>query len=373
MAWAQTQPNGQFRACWRTEQGKQQSVANFRTKALAERFAGEQEAKSRRGEIVRAGRAPKWDEWRDRWLAGRTVSAGTKRQDEIRIARHLNPKWAGIRLNKITRGDVQDWVNELAVTPKAAKKDAPPVPLSPATVDRILRLFSASMKAALLDERVPLNANPCVGVKLPTAAPGHERYLTRGEFDRTIEFARYPYTVAFWLLAYTGMRFGEMAGLHWQRVDLANNLIHIVETWDPVTSTIKPYPKGKEPRAVPIPDRLRPILEAQLDRLGDQTSCGLTHSGGVKCRSGLVVSAPQGGALDVHRVGQREWARVVGLAGIGHVRLHDLRHTYASWLVQNGVAIQEVQRLLGHKTITTTQRYAHLGASQNERVLLALV
>jgi integrase len=76
--------------------------------------------------------------------------------------------------------------------------------------------------------------------------------------------------------------------------------------------------------------------------------------------------------LDAHNFGRRQWATAVGLAGVDHVRLHDLRHTTASWLVQAGITLQEVQRILGHASIVTTGRYSHLGDSQDAAVRAAL-
>jgi site-specific recombinase XerD len=54
------------------------------------------------------------------------------------------------------------------------------------------------------------------------------------------------------------------------------------------------------------------------------------------------------------------WSRIRAVAGLADVRLHDLRHTFASFLVNNGVSIYVVQGLLGHTQVRTTQRYAHL-------------
>jgi integrase len=379
MPWAERLPNGLWRGFWRDDLGHRRSKSGIKTKAAALRFAGEQEAKSRRGEATYAGSSPTWGTWRDVWLASRTVEPATAKQDRVRINRHLTPQWADVRLNRITRAMVQTWVIDLAQTDvhRPTPKKRPegwtppdPRPLAPSTVDRIYRLFSASMKAAVLDGQ--LAASPCVGINVPTAAPGHERYLTWGEFLAVARFLREPWLTAAVLLVGTGMRFGEAAGLHWQRVDMATGLIDVVETWDPAARRIKAYPKGKLRRSVPIPSWLRPYIEAQLDRQGDSTTCGLTHARGARCRSGLVIPAPEGGAMDGKNFGQRDWADAVTLARIGHVRLHDLRHTYASWLRQAGVDLEEVQRLLGHASITTTQRYSHLGASQHSRVVAAL-
>jgi site-specific recombinase XerD len=58
------------------------------------------------------------------------------------------------------------------------------------------------------------------------------------------------------------------------------------------------------------------------------------------------------------------WKKVRDQAGLPHLRLHDLRHSFASTLVNNGVSLYDVQKLLGHASIKTTQRYAHLSADR---------
>lgn len=373
MAWSEQLPNGTWRGFWYDADGRKRSKSGFATEKKAHDHATWVEQQIKRGEKVDSGRCPTWGQWCRTWQARRVVEPSTAQQDAIRIDRYLTPYWGGQRLNKIRRGDVQAWVNQLAVTPRYGRDADDPQPLSPSTVTRIFHLFSASMKAAALDETVPILASPCVGVKLPRSAPGHERFLTRTEFDLIADNLNQPYRVMAQILVGTGMRFGELAGLHWQRIDLTHGLIDIVETWDPAARRIKSYPKGHGRRSVPIPAWLRPGIESLLDQLEDSSvPCGLPHAAGARCRSSLVLTAPAGGPLDAHNIGKRYWAPAVAQAGIDACRLHDLRHTYASWLVQDGVSLQEVQRLLGHASITTTQRYAHLGATQHERVLAAL-
>lgn len=374
MAWAEQLPSGKWRAVWRNAEGRSRSKSGIKSKPAAERFAGEQESKARRGDPTDLGKMPTWGDWCPIWLGARQTEASTSKQDLLRVRKYLVPKWSAHRLNRITRTHVQAWVNELLDFQIGVDAEDEPRFLSPATIDRIYRLFSASMKAATLDEDVPLLVSPCRDIDIPDAAPGHEHFLTRLEHSMVAALMNDPWRAMVEMLGGTGMRFGEAAGLHWQRVDFDKMLIDIVETWEPVSGKIKPYPKGVARRAVPIPDWLLPTLQAQLERAGAHAGkCGVSHRpGGAACRSALVIPAPKGGPMDGANLGRRDWATAVTAAGIGHTRLHDLRHSYASWLVQDGVMLQEVQRLLGHKSILTTQRYAHLGTSQNERVLAAL-
>lgn len=375
MGWSEKLPNGLHRAVWRDESGRKRSKSGIKSAAAAVRYAGEQESKSRRGEPTVAGRCPTWGEWRQTWEQLRVVEASTTKTDQVNIGRHIAPRWDNVRLNAITRSQVQIWVNELTATvawSSSKDPDREERTLSPATVERVFNLFRASMTAAVDTDEIPLHRNPCRGVDLPTVGEGHERFLTWDEFWTVAHFLNEPYRTAAILLVGTGMRFGEFAGLHWQRVNLEQRRIDIVETWEDELGAIKPYTKGKRRRSVPIPPWLLPVLQAQRDVHAAADTCGLKHTGTVHCRSGLVVPAVQGGPFDSHNFGRRQWAAAVSLSKVGHCRLHDLRHTYASWLVQAGVSIQMVQGLLGHAAITTTMKYAHLGRSQDDLVMAAL-
>lgn len=369
MPWIERLPTGHYRACWRDATGRARSTTRdpvdgkrFTREAHAKRVAGEQEQRARRGDTSTTGRALTWGKWCPIWLETRAVEPSTKAGDALRVEKYLKPYWSGQRLNRITRSDVQTWVHTLARTD-----------LSAGSIEKVVRLFSASMTAAVLSDRVPVTANPCSGVKLPRVAPGHERFLTRDQVDRIAYFLNEPYRTAVLLAAWTGLRWGELAGLHWQRVDLDGRLIDVVETWDREADRVKTYPKGHYRRAVPIGDQLLPVLTAAREHAPQARDCGLPHArGGAKCRSGLVVPSTRGLPLNGQNFGRRQFADACTLAEVGDVRLHDLRHTFASWLVQNDVPLDEVQRILGHASIITTQRYAHRGASQNERVLRAL-
>lgn len=100
------------------------------------------------------------------------------------------------------------------------------------------------------------------------------------------------------------------------------------------------------------------------------TKCGHEHITG-RCRSELVYVNASGSVVDSSHF-TKALTRAAKAAGIGHLRVHDLRHTYASWLIQAGIPLEEVGRLLGHVSPITTQRYTHLGATPSAAVLAAL-
>jgi integrase len=405
MAWAEKiSSSGRWRGRYRDATGEVQTVADgpFSRKSDAVRAAASAEDDSRRrpGQLVKANKLT-WSAWVEIWWPKRDVEPGTLHRDLSRRQRHLDPRWGSERIDTISRDAVQDWVDEL----KSSN-------LAPATVARCYHLLSASMSAAVLAKRI--TASPCVSINLPPLPPADERYLTWDEVEAVAHFMPPQDALLVWLMVGTGIRWGEAAGLHRHRLHLDQGRLDVHEVWDQRMRQVKPYPKGRTKRSVPLPDWLSVKLEEHLRELPATSSCRSPHRAPSRCRSSLVVPGRGGVVLDYdswHRgawgrsVGQSLWFGVgakgddanrgfrleqearrkfgpdvaverrwqPGLSGVGEVTIHDLRHTYASWLLQSRkVSIEQLSELLGHKSIATTQRYAHLADTQWEGVVAAL-
>lgn len=336
-----------WRGRYRDAAGKRRS-RTFDTKAAALRWAGEEEAKVHRGQRSDPVAAKmRWGDWCDRWLAAKQSEPRTRRTDESIIRAHVRERWGTTPLIAITRIDVQGWVNQIA-----RKRSA-------STCRKALYALSNSLNAAVAEGI--LAANPCAGVKAPTNPTGQERYLTDVEAGQILYHLSGRWRVLAELVLGTGLRMSEACGLHVARVDLTAGRVDVIETYDPAEDggEMRGYPKSKRRRSVPLSPELAGLLQEWLDRHPPAKTCGRTHRGG-RCPSGLLITGEQGGPVDAHNFAQRQWRDACARAGIDAVRLHDLRHTYASRLVQLGVPLERVQLLLGHEDLKTTSRYAHL-------------
>jgi integrase len=356
MAWTRTLPSGKYQGLYRDSAGKVRTVPDgpFTHKRAAQRAASAAEEKARSAGWRSPDAARRtWSDWCEEWWGTRSVEASTLRSDAGRRDNHLLPRWGAVELADITRHDVKAWAMGL--------RRADGEPLAPTTRQRVVHLLSASLSAAV-DAEI-LTANPASRVRLGGGSATTERYLTRDEASAVLDQLDGEYSTMAILLLATGLRWGEAAGLHWQRLDERRGVIDVVETWSLTSRTMKPYPKGRKKRQVPLPSWL------VLDR-GQGGACGYRHDRGA-CRSGLVVTTEAGTIVDQSAFG-KVWRQACADAGIGHARPHDLRHTYASWLLQDGVPLAEVGRLLGHVSPVTTQRYAHLAELPSQRVLQAI-
>ncbi len=202
---------------------------------------------------------------------------------------------------------------------------------------KCLRLLSVAFNQAELWEYIPRNSNPCRGVpKYPDRKMN--RFLSDEELarlnqvlsEKTKADAASNYTIAaFRLLMYTGCRLGEVLSLKWEDVNLKENFIHLKDS------------KVGE-RGIPLNESAKNVilgLQKQVDNpyvfCGDKKG---THLFTI----------------------QKTWDRIRKKAGIPDVRIHDLRHSFASFALKKGVSLYGVSKLLGHKNIATTTRYAHL-------------
>jgi integrase len=369
MAWAERIPSsGKYRGRYRDSRGVVQTLNEgpFTHPSEARRAAAvaEDEARRRPGQRnAKLGRAS-WGAWVEAWwkLRAKKVEPGTLQRDLARRKKHLDPRWESARLDKITRDEVQEWVDELT-------EDAG---LSPRSVTRCYHLFSASMKAAVVDGR--LSFSPCIQIALPPAEPPDERFLTPDEVAALAHFLPTDRDrVMVWTLVGTGVRWGELVGAHVHRVVTSQQRFDVHETYDDRVGDIKPYPKGKRKRSVPLAPWLAKMLDEHLDTLPTASSCGLEHRSangaassrrGGRCRSGLLFPGIDGPAIEYSYWRRSVWDKAVSLAKIGDVTIHDLRHTYASWIIQDGGTIEEVKELLGHSSIVVTQRYTHLAQTR---------
>lgn len=345
MAWVRKNKNG-YVACYKDRQGRNRTLKGktFTFKKEAQNAAAEAEVKAQRRH---ADDAMTWGEWRDKWLANRDVEPSTATKDRERIDYHLTPKWESWKLADIARADVKDWITELY----AADDDGVPT-RKPATVNRIVGTFSKSLKEAVEDE--VLDVNPAQGVRAQGGQESHERFLTKDELTATLSTINPQWRRLANLLAYSGMRWGEALALHdpaiaRRRVNRATGVITVAEVWDDTNDLLKLYPKGRNRRDIPVPAWVLKELPA----------------------SGPLITSPRGDRPDRRNL-QRALDAGAKRANVDRFRVHDLRHTYASWLVDAGVPLEKVRDLLGHKDLTTTQRYVHGTTAGADVVLSAL-
>jgi len=170
------------------------------------------------------------------------------------------------------------------------------------------------------------------------------RFLSLEECQRLIEAAE-PHLKPIIITALnTGMRKGEILTLTWRQIELKHGYIHLEKT------------KNGERRDIPMNDTLKTLFKSLLKNR--------------RLDLDYVFVNPDTGKR-FHNI-KRNFATACRRAGITDFRFHDLRHTFASHLVMNGVDLKTVQELLGHKTIKMTLKYSHLSKAHKEKAVNTL-
>src|SRR3954470_6034576 len=202
---------------------------------------------------------------------------------------------------------------------------------------------------------------PCDGVRLPSnrLRPSPMQVISRSEFrDRLLPEVPDPYRALVCLAAGAGLRWGECVGLSWEAVDLRVRDVYVARVVVETSGRceLRNYPKSRAGvRRVPLPIFAVEALQRHRQLY--------THS------ADLVFSTSPGGALRRSTFRRRVWVPALDRAGLAGLRFHDLRHSYASWLVSDNVPVNIVQRLMGHENASTTlNRYVHAPRDYDDRV-----
>lgn len=241
--------------------------------------------------------------------------------DERILRQHILPTFARHPLQDISRNDVEIWLGLLA-----AKG------LAPATCNRILSVFKSVCSLAVIWGVLPVS--PCMGIAPFPTRQLRERYLTQHEARRLLQALHGSPRLeakALQLLLLTGARKSEILKARWEHIHLEKHLLTV------------PLSKSNRPRHIVLSDEAVAIIR-HLPRRPD---CPWLFPGRT---AGRPLS-------DIYLF----WNHLRRQLNLADVRIHDLRHTFASILVNAGHSLYEVQHLLGHRDPRTTMRYAHLG------------
>lgn len=258
---------------------------------------------------------------------------GTMRANASYVRRRLGPTALGpMDVAAVARADVARW--------HAAMRSRPH------TADRCLALLSGLMRHAERRGWRPEGPNPCSGVR-HFRPPGRDRFATDDEYRRiwravaTLEKHRPDCAAIVRLLILTGCRNAEIRTLQW--TDHRDGALHLRDS-------------KTGPRTVWLCSAARRVLDAQRARTGD---------GRYAFPAPILPGRPCG--VDALA---NFWRHVCRRARIEDLRLHDLRHSYASFALRRGESVTAIGRLLGHRQPDTTLKYLHFADPAARRAAL---
>ena len=272
-------------------------------------------------------------------VSGPTVAEAVERFRKDHIAVRLKPSSAQ-RLESVIRGHILPAFGNRSMAGIERKEVLAlhqRMSCTPNQANRVLRTLSLMYTLSQDWGLLPAGHNPCTGVmKYPDRK--RERFLTDAEFERLGAVLRdaeahggasVSTIAAIRLLLLTGCRKSEILTLQWDHVDLENGELELPDT-------------KTGARTIVLPQAAVQVL-ADIPKIpGDPW---------------VIAGRKPGTHLKSLDVG---WRTLRGRAGLKDVRIHDLRHSYASRALALGESLPMIGKLLGHKQIETTARYAHL-------------
>jgi integrase len=236
-------------------------------------------------------------------------------------------------------------------------------PLAPGSVLLVHRVLHKALADAVVDGLLPVN--PAAAARPPRHAPDATEVAeplqvwTPAQARAFLAFSRDHRRHHVWVLALaTGLRRGELCGLRWDDVDLDQRALTVRRSLSAVdgtlrllgTKTSRTRTLGLDPVAVAALQAVRRDQEQARDQAGD----------GWQDRWNLVFTEPDGAPIPPERLTD-DFRRLVVRAPVPRLRLHDLRHCNASWLLASGVPVKVVSTRLGHAKVSMTlDVYAHL-------------
>jgi len=246
-------------------------------------------------------------------------------------------------LGSITRVDVQSWL--------AARMAAG---VGPGTVRNAYRVLSRILNEAERARMIP--RNPASRVPLPKSTRQEMRFLAPEQIGRLADAVDDRYRALVLMAGYTGLRFGELAALRVEHLNLLRGSVDVRDSLSEIRGQLHILPtKTGERRTVPLPRFLCTALDEHIARFAGT--------------GGYVFTSPEGEMLR-RNFYMRQFKPALARARLHPaVRFHDLRHSAASIAIATGANVKQVQQMLGHSSATVTlDTYSHVFPSLAEQL-----
>lgn len=347
MGWVnKNDKSGSYIASYRDPLGKQRSKS-FRTKTEAKAFLNSIESAKQRGDWTDPRRSKvKFGEFAARWL-GTTVhlKPSTRTSYELLLRIHVLPYFEDAPLGQIERVHIQAWIANLT------KKG-----VGPGTVRNAYRMLARVLGEA--ERSRMITRSPATKIPLPKSERQEMHVLTPEEIDRLASTVSPRYRALILTAGFTGLRWGELAGLKVEHLDLLRGVVHVKQSLTEAGGgrvEIVPTKTG-EHRTVPLPKFLCKVLAEHLAQYPSKEK--------------WVFSPRDGGPMRHSNFLSRHFKPSLREAGLKQeVRIHDLRHSAASIAIASGANVKQVQQMLGHASATVTlDTYSHVFPSLAEQL-----
>jgi integrase len=345
-------PSGRWQVRYRTSDGRQHTAPEtFATKTDTTRHLAQVETDLARGQWSdpRLGRTT-FADWAARWEATTiNLRANTRATYRNLLRRYLLPTFGPMPLADLDAMAVRVWLAKLERAGVGASTRA-----------KSYRLLSRILGTAI--ESRYLTRNPCTIRGVASEPISEMPFATVAEVAALADAMPPRFRALVLVAAYTGLRWGELAGLRVRRVDLLHRRITVAEQLLEVRGqfTFGPPKTGAGLRTVTLPTV---AAEALAEHLGVHAEAG---------PDGLVFPAKRGGPLRRSNFTRRVWIPATRAAGVEGLRFHDLRHTAAILAVAAGASTRELMVRMGHSSSAAALRYQHVMAGRDAAIAVAL-
>ena len=341
--------NGRYRARYQGPNRRWHS-RTFDRKLDAERWLTDQLAKTNLGRWVDpdAGRV-EFAGYAADWIQGKSrIKPKTREGYRSLLRSRILPTFGPVRLVGIDRTMMGSWVRSMANEGLSASR-----------IRQAHQCLAAILEQAVDDGLI--GRNPARRVELPRMDQPEHRFLTAEQVARLAEaMPNHQHKTVVYVLAYGGLRWGEMAALRRGRIDMLRRRLQISEALAEISGRFVFGPtKTYRTRTVHLPSFVADMLGRHLEDVADDPEA-------------LAFTAPRGGPLRHTDTRQRVWNPGRDEAGsdLADVTPHDLRHTCASLMRAAGADVKAIQQQLGHRNASVTMdTYTHLFEGDLDEVM----